>query len=212
MFGFPEIIGPNAESPLAVTLERALVLHIAEEVTLIREFECETPWAKFRIDLVADTPTGRIGFECDGKEFHDNYRDEVRDSLILGCNCVETIYRLPGAQVNFALHDSLYLIGLYDPHLFTERGRAVLATQACDGVKDHSPDGYGGSIIESRVNRGDPPDRLEPYRCHLKRQSRRIPAGRRPFWTEIYADALSHQHLSFSQYMEANLARITSSF
>ena len=38
-------------------------LHIADTTTLIREFECPTPWATFRIDLVAQTPTHRIGFE-----------------------------------------------------------------------------------------------------------------------------------------------------
>ncbi len=208
MIRFDYITGPEAESPLAVRLERVLDLHISEETTLIREFPCPTPWATFRIDLVAQTPTTRIGFECDGKDFHDPHRDEIRDSLILGQKCVDTIYRLPGDQVNFAVHDLLFLVSLYDPSLFTERGRKVLETQACDSVKTHEPDGYGGMILGGRYDRGDPPRPLVPPRYSMKRSSVTIPSGMKPFWTDVYRHAVSHQNLSFADYYALRLAEM----
>jgi len=202
------IIGPEAESPLATRLERALELHISDQTTLIREYQCETPWANFRIDLVAQTPLVRIGFECDGKYFHDRHRDEIRDSLILGQKCVETIYRFPGDQVNFAIHDMLYLVSLYDPTVFTERGRKVLATQACDSVKSHEPNGYGGMIIGSRYERGEPPEPLVPNRYSITRNSSHIPDGMRPFWKDVYQHAMDHQHISFADYYALRVGRM----
>ena len=209
---FDAVVGPEPESPLAVFLERVLELHIADTTTLIREFECPTSWATFRIDLVAQTPTHRIGFECDGKDFHDSYRDEVRDSLILGSGCVDTIYRLPGDQVNFAIHDLLYIVSLYDPAIFTDRGRKVLLSQACDSVREHIPDGYGGSIFGTRSERGDPRIALTPLRLRLSRHSRQIPSSMSPFWQTIYQHALQYPHLRFTEYLAMRLKEMDSAF
>lgn len=62
-----------------------------------------------------------MGFECDGKEFHDEYRDEWRDGMILAEAAVDTIYRFRGKDLFSFLEDCVYAIFQNDPWLFNDR-------------------------------------------------------------------------------------------
>lgn len=208
----PQIVGPPPESPIEQRLQDVLALHLDTSNTLFTQFECVTPWTTFWIDFVVETPTGRIGFECDGRDYHDSYRDEVRDSLILGTHCVDTIYRFPGSHVTFAVHDLLFIATLYDPAVFSERGRKVLHSQACDSIREHDPDGYGGFIYNRRLERGDPPTPLLPHNFTMSRESRFYPKHKKPYWTEVYSHALQHRQMSFVDYLALRRSALESMF
>ena len=49
-----------------------------------RQVECPTRIGNFRLDFMLESPSRRVGFECDGKEFHpDEDRDAARDHAII---------------------------------------------------------------------------------------------------------------------------------
>ena len=128
---------PASESPIATAIELQLSKHDLAGMEFRREYPTPTEWAKFRIDIVLSSSERRIGIECDGAEFHDEFRDELRDSLILGSGLLDTIWRLPGADIHNHVHDCLCLIAKYDGSVFDERTLAVLEMQSSPAVREH---------------------------------------------------------------------------
>lgn len=131
---------PPSESPIATAIEYQLLKHDLANTTFRREYPAPTVWANFRIDIVLSVGDRRIGIECDGAEFHDEFRDEFRDGLILGSGIVDTIWRLPGADIHNHVHDCLSLIALYDGFIFDERTKAVFVNQCSESVRAHIPE------------------------------------------------------------------------
>jgi hypothetical protein len=76
------------------------------------------------MNFVAELGSSKIGFECDGAEFHEyrNWRDQWRDAAILGTWTVHAIYRLPGRVLTYCVADCLTVVAKLDPELFSHRG------------------------------------------------------------------------------------------
>jgi len=72
-----------------------------------------------------------ISFECDGKQFHDRWRDEWRDAITLGEGHVDVVYRLRGHDICFNVSDCLFLISHWEPEMFTVAGRLNLRSLVC---------------------------------------------------------------------------------
>ncbi|TGU70716.1 hypothetical protein E4633_17105 [Geomonas terrae] len=87
---------------------------------------------------MAEASGVKIGFECDGKDFHDESRDEWRDAMILGSKGVDAIYRMRGADLYYHINDILYFISKWDPELFSQRGLLNLEVLASDAVRTSS--------------------------------------------------------------------------
>ena len=73
---------PPYDSPLEAQLAYFLPKYIEDAAKFFKQYEVETPRGTFRLDFLVDSPKGKFGFECDGKDFHDYYRDMFRDALI----------------------------------------------------------------------------------------------------------------------------------
>ena len=194
---------PPSESPIATAIELQLCKHDLNDTEFRREYPAPTEWADFRIDIVLANSGRRVGIECDGASFHDEFRDELRDSLILGSGLVDTIWRLPGSAIHNHIHDCLFLISLYDDFLFDDRSRTVFMSQCSESARTHSPQSAESILLsvdrERLPNRGGfldlrrrtRSDRYRPLRQH---------------WRSLYDFALKHRGIRFSELHAIRLA------
>jgi very-short-patch-repair endonuclease len=194
---------PPSESPIATAIELQLCKHDLKDTEFRREYPAPTEWADFRIDIVLANNGRRVGIECDGAAFHNEFRDELRDSLILGSGLVDTIWRLPGSDIHNHIHDCLCLISLYDDFVFDDRSRTVFRSQCSEAVRAHSPE-PAESILLSVDH-----DRL-PTRGGFIDLRRRTRSDRycppRQHWRHLYEFALKHREVRFSELHAIRLA------
>jgi hypothetical protein len=109
------------ESPIEELLIEALEKYLSSDSEIVPQHEVFTLAGKFRLDFLLTIDDHKIAIECDGADFHDEWRDEWRDALILGSGKVDTIYRFRGKDLHTFLNDCVYLIYHYDPILFNDR-------------------------------------------------------------------------------------------
>lgn len=109
------------ESPLEELFIQNLEKYLSSESKIFPQQEVKTIGGNFRLDFLLTIGDKKIAFECDGKEYHDPWRDEWRDALILGSTEIDTIYRFRGMDLHTFLNDCIYLIYYYDPELFNDR-------------------------------------------------------------------------------------------
>ena len=184
----PPSYSPPYDSPLENDFAYQAVKHFDGAVDLQTQYHVKTICGLFIVDFVAVSSSGRhVGFECDGKEFHDASRDEWRDAMILGSKELDAIYRLRGADIAFQLDNILFLLSCCETELFSERGRLNLTSLAHPEVRNFE-------ILPEKTNFhiafGD--DGFNPInQIHLERRYREIPAGHRQFWQTAYQFAAS---------------------
>lgn len=124
------------ESPIEELFLHHAAKYFAEGRPIQTQVWVRTLCGRFRLDFLVDTGTKRVAFECDGEAFHkDLWRDELRDSLILGTGEIDAIYRLPGKVLTFRPEDCFYLVSRWDPELFSPRGLANLQQLASLGAR-----------------------------------------------------------------------------
>lgn len=184
----PPSYSPPYDSPLENDFAYQAVKHLDESVDLQAQYHVKTICGLFIVDFVAVSRSGRhVGFECDGKEFHNTSRDEWRDAMILGSEELDAIYRLRGADIAFQLDNILFLLSRCETELFSERGRQNLISLAHPEVRDFE---FNPEETNFHVAFGD--DDFSPInRIHLELRHREISAGRRQFWQTAYQFAAS---------------------
>jgi len=109
--------------------------YLDDLVVLHKQFEVETICGKFRVDLAAVQGTRTVGFECDGKDFHNAFRDDWRDAMILGTGAIDLIYRFRGCDLIYHMNDCLYVVSRLDKSLFSQRGFVNLNRLASPAAK-----------------------------------------------------------------------------
>jgi hypothetical protein len=134
---------PPYDSPIEDIFAYHAVKYLDPSITFAPQDSVQTICGMFRLDFVAYTSTGAsIAFECDGLDYHEEGRDEWRDSLILGDAKVDAIYRLPGKAIFHCIDDLLYVVSQFNPELFSERGRINLETLSSLEARNHRPCAY----------------------------------------------------------------------
>ena len=103
---------------------------IVPDAEISRQFECPTYCGTFYLDFLVVVAGRRVGFECDGKDFHEKVRDSIRDRAIIDTGHAERIYRVRGRDICYHLHDALDLIRTRDKLLFSERGHSNIQALA----------------------------------------------------------------------------------
>lgn len=119
--GQPRADRDRLESPLEEQFAQSLEKYLSPSSEIYPQYEVQTILGKFRLDFMVALNGHKIGFECDGKEFHDPFRDEWRDALILNSKEIDTIYRFRGKDIFSFLDDCIYIIFMHDPIIFNER-------------------------------------------------------------------------------------------
>jgi len=184
----PPAFNPPYDSPIEEIFACEFVKYANKSVDLIAQYNTPTICGNFIIDFIAILENGRtIGIECDGKEFHDQGRDEWRDAMILGDTKVDSIYRFRGQDIFHKIHDCFYLMLKIDPALFSERGAINIYARASDLIKDKIIDPTE-ELFSVFVAESD----HEPF-CHLKvaRLHKLSTPYPRTFWKEAYKYAKS---------------------
>ena len=126
---------PPYDSPIEESFAYNIVKYLDESVTFKKQVPADTACGRFRLDFMAHKSGRCIGFECDGKEFHNSKRDSWRDALILETGAVEVIYRFLGENLTYNMNDCLFVLAVYEPQLFSERGLQNLKVLASGDVK-----------------------------------------------------------------------------
>lgn len=126
-----------SQQPYESPIEETLAYHLAKYVaaTMTPQEELGTRWGVFRPDFVLDMSGFRVGIECDGRHFHDSYRDLWRDMVLLGDGHLDVMYRFPGTAIVNATCDTLFIMSRLDPKLFHERGLLSLESLSSDWAR-----------------------------------------------------------------------------
>jgi hypothetical protein len=126
---------PPYDSPIEDEFALTYTKYINENVDFRAQEIVYTKCGQFRIDFIVELEDKRkIGIKCDGEEFHDKSRDEWRDAAILGDTDVYGMYRINGADIQYHLEDVLYILSIWEPQLFSERGRNILKRIASEVI------------------------------------------------------------------------------
>src|SRR5436190_14323827 len=127
------------ESPLEAAFHWDFDKVVGKGVTITPQVECITVLGTFRLDF-GIAGNLKVGVELDGEEFHEEFRDECRDAIILGEKHVDVIYRFRGKDIWNNTADMLYFMSQCDPWLFSEAGRINLKTLSCRKRTEVDPD------------------------------------------------------------------------
>lgn len=131
----PPLYEPPYDSPIEDTFAKFTEKYFSPEVILNTQVEVTTICGLFRLDFVAIDSNGKqTGFECDGKEFHEESRDEWRDAMILGSSNIDEIYRIGGKEITYRIEDVFWAISNWSPWLFNDRQKYNLSRMASEEV------------------------------------------------------------------------------
>jgi len=130
------------ESPLEELFIHTLEKYLSPKSDIFPQHEVMTLAGKFRLDFLLIVNDKKIAFECDGADFHDEWRDEWRDALILGSGEIDTIYRFRGKDLHTFIDDCIYLIYQYDKELFNDRYPSIAQQLISDELKNQLLDFY----------------------------------------------------------------------
>jgi len=174
---------PPYDSPLEDEFAHNFVKYAAPLDAFDTQFTAETMCGRFIVDFVVRLENHVIAFECDGKDYHDESRDEWRDAMILGTGNVDTIYRLRGSDLYYHMDDCLFVISRLDPCVYSHRGLVNLETLASIEARsaDYSNDPNRVLVVYWGERRG-----LDPLFISIDRRSRSNPTGRRQFWRHLF--------------------------
>jgi len=169
---------PPYESPLEEEFAWNIVKYLRNDVTFEKQVEVDTICGRFRIDFVC-RGTMRIGFECDGQEYHDKCRDEWRDAMILGDDQLDVIFRLRGQDLHYHMTDCLYLLSRWEPSIFSGRGHGNLAQLASPRAK-LSPIESNMLLLQTEPMTRMLNQAAVPFLC-LRRETRHLLRNRRAY-------------------------------
>jgi hypothetical protein len=93
---------PVSDTPIEQLFAHEYRKHAREEYPLQAQVRFETRVGPLFPDFVTEFNGYLIAFECDGREFHNSFRDEVRDALLLGEGHVGTIYHFDGPPIFYS--------------------------------------------------------------------------------------------------------------
>jgi len=184
----PPIFDPPYDSPIEEKFASYAAKYFDESIDLETQIEFNTICGLFRVDFVATTPDGFVTvFEADGKEYHDEHRDEWRDAMIMGTGKVDEIYRIRGSDLIYKLDDLFYVLSVLSPQLFNERQIKNLSVLASEELTKQNISLHRDTFMASFWIDGI--EELQQIR--LEKRHKIIPPGMRQFWETAFRHAKS---------------------
>ena len=185
---------PPYDSPIEDIFAWNIYKYINPEIDFRKQELIETSHGKFYIDFVFEvTQNEIIGVECDGKEFHDRFRDEWRDAIILDNSKITQMFRISGADIQFHIEDVLYIFSRWEPRLFSERGIINLTHLASDTVVANSMNDSLSEYVHYLIENAY-------YIMEVRRESKINLGGvKRQFWQTLARFAKINPYLSLDQ-------------
>lgn len=121
---------PPYGSPIEDYFAWDFVKCASSEVVATPQAVVPTAFGEYRLDFLYELGEKRIAVECDGKEYHNHYRDMLRDAAILATTEITRIYRFAGKDLHANCHNCLKVISLFDGDVFSERGLGIIDRHA----------------------------------------------------------------------------------
>lgn len=126
----------KCDSPIEDIFYDEIQKLIVPEAQIIRQAVCKTGIGTFRLDFLVKVGKRKIGFECDGKAFHEETRDSERDKAIIESGHADRIYRIRGFDIVYHFHDAMDLISVTEKDLFSQRGKDIIKA-LCSRSQNH---------------------------------------------------------------------------
>lgn len=174
---------PPYDSPIEDRFARYFCSYASSDVMFEAQVVTETLCGRFILDFVITVDGRKIAVECDGKEFHNESRDEWRDAMILGESHVDVIYRIRGADLHYRIEDVFWVLASLEPVMFESRAIAKLRTIASDEALQRQ------FLQTEDLHTVRYPH--EQVFLMIEGRSNIIPSGQRRFWRTAYEYAAS---------------------
>jgi hypothetical protein len=189
---------PPYDSPIEEDFAHNILKYLDDLTSFEKQVPVETTHGTFFLDFVIRLFSGlSIGIECDGKEFHDRYRDEWRDAIILSNSNIEEIVRLTGEDIYYHINDLIYVLSRWYPKAFSERGHILLKALASEDAK--SIKNYNTvSVYLSLANEDD--ERI--YTSRIKRRTKANYDTKGQFWKNLAKYAINYPSAKIDELIE----------
>ncbi len=178
------------DSPIENEFGAEFKRHLKQRYQLQPQYEANTICGQFRVDFLIEVNGQKIGFECDGKEFHDPEHDEWRDAMILGSGSAHIIYRFKGRDIRQYLHECIYLIACWHPEIFSPRGLQRLQAIASPSIGEYALTTLAIARRSHTIELLDNPEsKIREFisvGCDSVAKSRANSPERQPRWRTLY--------------------------
>lgn len=175
--------------------------YLRDDIEFDSQVEIDTKHGKFFIDFVISTKDYKLAVECDGKDFHEGHRDEIRDAIILGEGHLDTIYRFRGSDLTYSPTECVWLMSVIDPIIFSRRG--IVQLEHLNRLKVT----VGNDLAEKELIFGEVYDDYddERHRFSAYRTSACANPGRNYHWKALYKFACENSNLNFQELYDKDI-------
>jgi hypothetical protein len=189
MYRFNSHYKPPYESEIEDIFAYNISKYLDQNTELFSQHEVETICGKYRIDFVLkNNSTDFIAIECDGKKYHDKYRDEWRDAMILGSTSIAAIYRIKGSDIFYYINDVIFIFSKINPEFFSKRGLLNLSVISSKQAKKLIVNKDDTMFLLNYLEK----DSNAIYELFIESRHKNIPKDKRQFWQTLYAYALKN--------------------
>lgn len=126
---YPNFFDGITESPIERDFAYMLCKILEPGIIFESQVDFSTKLGSFRGDFVIQNPNRKVLIELDGKEYHQDSKDNWRDSFILGEKNVDLIIRFKGKDIVYNLIECCYILTQQLPDFFSERSKANFINQ-----------------------------------------------------------------------------------
>ncbi len=206
------MVNPDLESPIEKLFASKIEPLLLHDIELQHQVNIKTLCGTFRLDfMIVINQSQVIAIECDGENYHDSWRDQWRDTLILATKKINQIYRIRGTDIYKHRYDYLYSLFRFHPEIFTAESASIIEHGANMRLPDLAllPEvPHCESIDYSKVyysSDEDEYDRVvsesyDSYQLVVRHGVNKY--GIEPFGKELYQYAKENSHLPLDEIIE----------
>ena len=173
--------------------------YLRDDIAFNSQVEITTKHGKFRLDFLLVNKARKIAVECDGEDFHDAHRDELRDAIILGEGHVDTIYRFRGCDLLHSPNECIWLMSLLNSQLFTRR--AIMKLEHLNKLEIIMP----GDLSSLELILGRVCTDYEEYKFNAVRTTIYMNPNLHPHWKALYRFACDNPDLTLDELFDKDI-------
>lgn len=184
------------ESPIEEELANALVKYVHEDAEIENQPWVSTPNGNFRLDFLVSINGLKVAIEANGKDFHDDKTDVLRESLLLGFTDIDSIFYLRGCDIHYNIATTLWAISLKEPRIFSSRGIKNLSilTEIREDQNHNGLNTLKGFLLREE---DEPREPIKTYEVvYLSKSDEEQP------WRQLYQLAILNPRLSIQELRE----------
>lgn len=200
--GYQAFYQPAYDSPIEDSFAWHCTKYLRAGLAFDTQVELNTRHGRFRMDFLLADAHEKVAVECDGHDFHEPFRDEFRDAILLSEGNLDTVYHFRGCDITYYPIDCIWLMAFLNPRLFSERGRLNLNQLHKLEIVDSltSSESY---MLRGRT--GEQPYWFWAFRRTIHLKPRVNPHW--PHWKVLYEFACAHPGVSLDNLVNMRFGR-----